>query len=249
MAAYPRHVDELRECVGFGGVDLAPILAELGRDEVHLERRVDLLLRQRGDLLTALLGAHPVEPVLVEKELSPKSEAAQPHVVFLRTREVEQGGAERPRGDDPQVDLQATVDDDRALRVSAREHALDGRGAGEDLEDRRGIVARHDDVDVADRFLVAPQAARDLDLRDAGLRAKVLHHPRRGRPRLMEKGAPRPLLERGDRAEDVLLGLRLDLRELLEPVVFRGFLELFDRGDLQMVVDGARGGGADARHA
>ena len=52
------------------GVDLAPILAQLGRDEVHLEGRIDRLLSERGDLLTASLRPDAVEAVLVEEELS-----------------------------------------------------------------------------------------------------------------------------------------------------------------------------------
>ena len=53
----------------------------------------------------------------------------------------------------------------------------------------------------------------------------------------MKQRTSGPLLERGDRPQDVLLGLRLDLRQLLKPVVARGLFELFDRRDLQVVVD------------
>src|SRR5438067_6260678 len=162
---------------------------------------------------------------------------------------MEKRRSERSRRHDPEVDLKAAVDDHRALRVAAREHTLDARSAGEDLEDRPRIVARDDDVDVTDRLFVAAQAARDGQLRDAALGAQVFGHPRRGGAGLVDQRAPRALLQGGDRAEDVLLGLRLDLRKLLEPMILRGFLELLDRRDLQVVVDGPRGRWADARYA
>jgi len=65
----------------------------------------------------------------------------------------------------------------------------------------------------------------------------------------VQEGAPGPLPQRGDRPKDVLLGLRLDLRKLLETMFLRGFLELLDRGDLQVVVDRPRGRRADSGHA
>src|SRR5438132_1339235 len=230
-------------------VDLAPILAELGRDEVHLERGVYVLLRQRGDLLTTLLGTDAVQPVLVEEKLSAQGQAAQPHVVLLRTGEIEKRRPERPGRHYPQVDLQSTVDDDRALRFASREHALDAGGPGEDLEDRRCVVARDDDVDVADRLLVAAQAPRDRELLDAGLGSQVIGHRRRGRARLMQERSAGALLQRGDRSEDVLFGLRLDLGKLLQPMLLGRFLELLDGRDLQVVVDDPRSRRADARYA
>src|SRR5438309_8269523 len=230
-------------------VDLAPILAELGRDEVHLERGVYVLLRQRGDLLTTLLGTDAVQPVLVEEKLSAQGQAAQPHVVLLRTGEIEERRAERPGRHYPQVDLQSTVDDDRALRIASRKHALDAGGPGEDLEDRRCVVARDDDVDVADRPLVAAQAPGDRELLDAGLGSQVIGHRRRGRARLMQERSAGALLQRGDRSEDVLFGFRLDLGKLLQPMLLGRFLELLDGRDLQVVVDDPRSRRADARYA
>ena len=61
----------------------------------------------------------------------------------------------------------------------------------------------------------------------------------------MKEGSAGALPERGDRLQDVLFGLRLDLRELLEPVVASGLLELLDGRDAEMVVDHACGRGAD----
>src|SRR4029078_6244117 len=121
VAADLRELHELRERVCLRGVDLPAILAELGWDEIHVERGVDLLLRERGDLLTARLGAYPVQAVFVEQELSPEGQAAEPDVVLLRPRAIEEVRSERSCGDHPEIDLQSAVDDDRTLRVAARE--------------------------------------------------------------------------------------------------------------------------------
>src|SRR2546430_4310652 len=194
------------------GIDLVPVLTKLGRDEVHLERGVDLLCGLRGDLLTALLRTDAVEAVLVEEQLSAKSQAAQADVVLLGSGEVEECRSERPRRNDAEIDLKAAVDDDRAFRFATSENALDAGRAREDLEDRRSVVARDDDVDVADRLLVAAEAAGDRKLCRAGLGAEGLGHLHRGRAGLVQERATRSLFQCRDRAEDVLPGLSLDLR-------------------------------------
>src|SRR5919201_1711499 len=104
--------------------------------------------------------------------------SSEADVVLLRSGEVEERRAERPRRDHSQVDLQTASDDERALRVATREDALDARRADEHVEDGRGVVAGHDDVDIADRLLVSPDAARELDTLDAGLRAQIRDHRR-----------------------------------------------------------------------
>ena len=57
------------------------------------------------------------------------------------------------------------------------------------------------------------------------------------------------LPQRGDRLEDVLLGLRLDLGQLAESAGLGRFLELVDRGDAELLVDRAGGRGPHTRHA
>ena len=64
----------------------------------------------------------------------------------------------------------------------------------------------------------------------------------------MQQRATGALLQSRDRAEDVFLRLRLDLRQLLEPVILRRFLELFDRRDLEVLVDRPGRCRPDTRH-
>ena len=222
-------------------VDLAAVLAQLRRDPVHPERGVDLLFAGAGELLAARLGADAVEPVLVQQELALERDPAQADVVLLRAGEVEERCAPRAGRHDAQVDLHPARDQHRRLRVAVREDALDRRGADEGGHDRRRVVAAGDDVDVADRLAEAPQAARDREQLESGLLAEPGEHRVRRGARLVEQRASRPLTERGDRLEDVLLRLRLDLRELAETAVLRGLLELVDRRDAQVVVDRSRG--------
>src|SRR2546423_3696104 len=99
----------------------------------------------------------------MKQKLPAERRAARASVVLFRAGEVEERRTERPGRDDAQVDLEAALDDDRALCVAARENPLDGRRPGEHLEDRCGIVARDDDVDIADRFLGAAEAAGDRE--------------------------------------------------------------------------------------
>src|SRR5207302_999516 len=47
---------------------------------------------------------------------------------------------------------------------------------------------------------------------------------------------------------DVLLGLRLDLRQLAQAVLLRGRFELVDRGDAELLVDRPGGRRPDARN-
>src|SRR5438045_2454292 len=119
-------------------------------------------------------------------------------------------------------------------------------GGGDYLRPDRRAGSRSDaDGDVAGRLAVARQAPRDDDALEAGPLLQVRDHLARGRARLVKEGSAGALPERGDRLQDVLFGLRLDLRELLEPVVASGLLELLDGRDAEVVVDHACGRGAD----
>ena len=104
-----------------GGLDLAGVLAQDGRDPGQTERRVDLLLGLARDDAAALdLG----EGVLVQRQAAGERALAELDVVALRAGEVEQRGAELVRRHDAQVDLRSAVGDDAGLgRRRARARA------------------------------------------------------------------------------------------------------------------------------
>src|SRR5205823_2104887 len=92
----------------------------------------------------------------------------------------------------------------------------------------------------------AADAAGDADAIDADALAQLADHLFGRRARVVDERSTSALPEGGDRPQDVLFRLRLDLRQLLQTVRFRGLLELIDRGDAELLVDRPRRGGADA---
>ena len=108
----------------FGRLDLAAHLAQLGRNPVEPERRVDVLLALAGD--RDIVG-DAEQPVFVQLEAEADRPIAQRDVVRLRAGEVLQRGAAAVGGDEPQVGLEAAADEDARFRVAVPEHALDQR--------------------------------------------------------------------------------------------------------------------------
>ena len=150
--------------VGQNRVELAAILAELGRNPRQPQSLVDGLLGGRGHRLDAPLlgglvlpGAVGKEAVLVEPQLSLDRPLPQEHIVLLGAGEVEQGRPEGPFVDDPQIDLNARPEPHRALGLARGEHSHDAVHAHQGAAQRRGVRPRGEDVDVADRLPAAPQ--------------------------------------------------------------------------------------------
>ena len=81
VAAQRSRLDQARQAAGLAQLDLAGVLAQLGRDVGEPERGVDLLLGAAGD------GALAVEDaVLVELVALLDGDAAQRDVVVLASR-------------------------------------------------------------------------------------------------------------------------------------------------------------------
>ena len=72
--------DQMRQFVIFGGGDFAGVFAQLGRDEVQLEFRVDLFFRASGHALFALQGC---QRIFIEGETHVVGAAAEGHVVLF----------------------------------------------------------------------------------------------------------------------------------------------------------------------
>ena len=87
--------DQLRQFAGFGGLDLAAVLAQLGRDPGQAKGGVDFCLGGADDLAGAV-GAK--QGVLGERQALVEGQLAQVHVVILRAGGILQGGAERSGG-------------------------------------------------------------------------------------------------------------------------------------------------------
>ncbi len=143
--------------------DLALILAQLGRHERQAEALVDLLLGAAGDPPRS-----PEEAVLVQLEALLDGELAERDVVPLAAGEVEQGGAEAPRGYDAQVDLESRPQADAGTGAAPSEDALDLGQADEGVHQRVGTACHAEQVGIADRLAATADRSRDHQLRDAG---------------------------------------------------------------------------------
>ena len=102
VAADVAQLDQLGQLAGVGPIELAPGLAQLGRETGQVQRAVDLLFRAAGDLLLAAEDA-----VFVDLQPPRLGPAAEHDVVLLRAGEVLQGRAERLGRHGPQIDLHA----------------------------------------------------------------------------------------------------------------------------------------------
>ena len=173
-------LDQLRQRAVARGLDLAAVLAQLGRDPGQPDGGVDRLLRVPGDALLA-----PEHPVLVDLQIALLGHAADDDVVRLGTGEVLERCAVALLRDHPQVDLDAVLQD----------HGAAGWSAGHDfLHFVVACEARHhwtvlrrygQHVEVADRLLPPAEAAGDLHALDPlnlaqiggkGLRVRLLLH-------------------------------------------------------------------------
>ena len=95
-AAQVGQLDELRQVAFLGGLDLAHVLAQLGRDVIEFERAVQVFLGLAFDraaefLRALLLFGGGREAVLVQRQiLQPQRAGAQGDVVFLAAGEIVQ---------------------------------------------------------------------------------------------------------------------------------------------------------------
>ena len=112
-------LDELRQLALPRGLELAGVLAQLGRDVLVAEVRVELLLAPRSEELAALDLEHAV---FGDREPAADGLLAHRHVVLLRAREVLQEVAVALRRHDAQVETQTLPRDDRRLRPALRDH-------------------------------------------------------------------------------------------------------------------------------
>ena len=189
------------------------------------------------------------DAVLVDLQALVLRHAAEDDVVILRAGEVLQGGAERFRRHDAQIDLQAVAGADRHLRVAAG----DAPGPLRRISPRRSIagvriVGVDENVEIADRLFAAAIAARELDLVDR-LRSRT---DARAAP--ARSGRPRPSTCRTLACSATLIPCRMICSvlspkplSLLHLPRFAGGFELVERFDAQFLVQRGRFLRPDAR--
>ena len=122
VAADVVELDQLRQAALARRLELAAVLAQLGRDELHAEPLVDLLLGRVGDGLAALVVG---DPVLAHVQAAPHRLGAQRLVVPAGAGEVLEQVAEGLLRHDPQVDGQAGVGDRLGARLAGGRHRVE----------------------------------------------------------------------------------------------------------------------------
>jgi len=155
------------------GVDLALILAQLGRNPRQVELPVDLFLGCAGHLGLAF---ELEQAVFVGRVAHLQAARAERDVVLLAAGEVEQRrtvGFGRQR---PHVHLDRLQTDFGAGFVDAPgEHFADARMRDETVERGFGAGTGDEQVQIADGLFSAAQASGRGDLFDAGRRGQVRH--------------------------------------------------------------------------
>ncbi len=179
-------LDELGQLVRARQLELAVVLAQLGRDRLVAEVAVDLVLVRRAEDLAAL-GV--LDAPLRDAHAASLGVLAHAHVVALRAGEVLQEVAVALERHDAQVELHAVVGQDRRLRRAVAEHLGDERLLDQPGGQRRAVARGGDHVHVAHRLGAPPQRARLVGPLAGRVRAQRLEHGARELERLVEPEA------------------------------------------------------------
>ena len=210
-----------------GGLDLAAVLAQLGRDAVELELAVDFVLGRAGDALVVVQRNSPyslsVNPIL-------QRALAQRDVVVLGAGEVLHGRAVGFRRQGAHVHLHAAAQLEADLVVALGQH-FDDAGKAQDLFDQSGALlvvhaARSGDqhVEIADRLASATQRTGRRDLLDSLDVLQMLGQLLRGAIGFVEQEAARNAAIILNRLQDFLLALFAQARQFAQLAFARQLL-------------------------
>ena len=243
VAAEVAELDQLRQPAAARRrrLELAAALAQLGRDPVEPERRVDLLL---GRAAQRLAGRVVEDPVLGDVQPAPHRRLAQRHVVRLGAGEVLEHVAELVGLDDLEVDLQARRAWSRARRRRRSSRPTRRSAARASAADeRRRVGGGGDDVEVLDRVGQPPQRAGDLDAVGRRVRAQRARRSGRRSSSARESTHARRgaavLVGLGQHAAQVLLGLEAEPAQAADAAVLDRGAQRVERVDAELVVAAA----------
>ena len=170
VAANVIQLDQIGQAMLGGRVDFARVFAQFRRNVVEAQLGVNLLL---GRASHGPLALERRQRVFVQRVAHLVGAAAQRDVVFLRSGEIEQRGAKAFLFENPHVDLQSVLQNEADLVLAVRQRLVDSREFENVLRDRfdgfRRVLSgreRDQQVEVADRFLAAPQRSRRRDRLD-----------------------------------------------------------------------------------
>src|SRR6202008_4697212 len=134
--------DELRQLATPRRLQLARVLAQLGRNRLVAEELVDGVLVRALEHIARL---HVRDAVLRDRKAPSHGLLPHRNVVVLGSGEVLEQVAERLRWDDAEVEAKTVARDDRRLRVSLRDDLDDPFEAGEVRSQLGGLRRARDD--------------------------------------------------------------------------------------------------------
>ena len=233
-------LDEAGKLARARRLELAAVLPQLGRDERVAEKRIEGLLVPKRVHLARLDHR---DAVLGDREPAALRVLAHRDVVLLRAGEVLEQAPVALRGDDPQVEAQSLLRDHGRLRLAAR-HDLEHPGQPDEMPgQRRGVGGRRDHVEVAERLLPAPHAARLGDVdggRVLAQRRDDLAHDRKPDSEQAAARRRRPL-PLGERLQDLGLRRRAEPGERAEALLLRRLFQPCEGGHAELPPDPGRG--------
>ena len=175
LAAEVAELDEPGSVAPPRRLELAAVLAQLGRDEAVAEEGIERLLVPEGMHLS---GLDHRDAVLGDREPVALRLLAQRDVVVLRAGEVLQEVAVALRRHDAEIEPEALLGDHGRLRVAVGDDLEHPRQADEVRRQRRGVGGGRDHVEVAERLAAPARAARLGDVDRGGVGAAAPRRPR-----------------------------------------------------------------------
>ena len=232
VAANVLHLHEVREPMVAGERDLAARFAQLRRDPVEAELRIDLLFGLPGRTPRAL-----EEAVLVQLVALLLGDLAQLDVVRLGAGEIQQRRTVRVGLHRPQVHLEAAPQLDRGPRLALRDDFRHVAVRDEPVHHRGAVPRRHQDIQVPDRLTPPPVAPRHLDLPDPAARSEMPDDRGRLGFGFVEEHAPLAGLRLAEPRAHLLFDLRPEPFELLDPALVERRGEVGRRFHLELLVE------------
>src|SRR5215218_2863498 len=236
--------DEVGQSASVCGFDLAGVLPQLRRYVGEAEPRVEILLRGHGFVVA---GPRLGQAVLGDVDTHLDGPLAQRDVVGLAAGEVVQERAVGLGFDYPQIYLGPAAKDKDLLRAVGQDF-LGERRLCEVVGERVGVLARGDDVDVADGLLHAAQGAADLGPIRRRVRADEREDLLPQRSRFVQEHPAFRRVVRPGGVHHLLCALLPETLEGGDPLRVNG-CEFFDIGDAQLLPKASDRARPDARQA
>lgn len=173
IAAHVIKRHRFRECAFLGGGDLAPVFAQHGGDERKAQLVIDLFLTLSGNPVLTIKKA-----IFVELPAFPDGPFSQGDVVRFRAGEIEHGRSIAHLGHHPQIDTEARLQDHGRPGGTLAGYLIYFTVSRKGLGDITAPLRRHQNVEIAHRFLASPETARNGGLFHAIHRFDVVHYRR-----------------------------------------------------------------------